>query len=89
MHIIEGLDRREVCGEAILVPTGEKAADFSKLISLNDSSLYLWKEMEGKDFSADDLVQALLNEYEVDEETARKDVDRFLQQLFAEQLIVK
>lgn len=89
MRIIEGLDRREVCGEAILVPTGEKAADFSKLISLNDSSLYLWKEMEGKDFTADDLVQSLLKEYEVDEETACKDVDKFLHQLLAENLIVK
>lgn len=89
MRIIEGLDRREVCGEAILVPVGEKAADFSKLISLNDSSLYLWKEMEGKDFSADDLVQSLLKEYEVDEEIAKKDVENFLRQLLAEHLIVE
>lgn len=87
MRIIEGLDRREVCGEAILVPVGENAADFSKLISLNDSSLFLWKEMEGKDFTADDLVKALLEEYAVDEETARRDVNKFLKQLIAEKLI--
>jgi len=87
MRIIEGLDRREVCGEAILVPIGEKAVDFTKLISLNDSSLYLWKQMEGKDFTAEMLVKALLDEYEVSKEQATKDVETFLAQLKEEKLI--
>lgn len=89
MKVIEGLDRREVCGESILVPTGEKSVDFSKLISLNDTSLFLWKRMEGRDFTAEELVKALLDEYEIDEATATKDVEAFIKQLIEEKLIVR
>ena len=89
MKIIEGLERREVCGESILVPIGEKSVDFSKLISLNETSLFLWKRMEGGEFTSAELVKALLAEYEIDEATASKDVDAFIEQLLKEKLIVR
>ncbi len=89
MNIIEGLERREVCGESILVPTGEKSVDFSKLVSLNDTSLFLWKKMEKGEFTPAELVKALLDEYEIDEATASKDVDSFIDQLLKEGLIVR
>lgn len=89
MKTIEGLERKEVCGISILVPVGEKSADFSKIISLNETSLFLWKKMENRDFTAEQLLEALLSEYDIDEVTARNDVDALIEQLKKEGLIVE
>ena len=42
---------------------------------MNETSAYLWENIQGKEFTCDDLVKLLTEEYEVDEKTARKDVD--------------
>lgn len=89
MKIIEGLERQEVCGISVLVPVGEKSVDFSKIISLNETSLFLWKRMENAGFTAEDLQQALQAEYEVDAATARADVNNFIERLRKEGLIVE
>ena len=41
---------------------------------MNESSAYLWKKVEGQDFTEKDLTDYLTEEYDVDEETAQKDV---------------
>lgn len=69
-----GFNLREVCGENIIVAEGEENIDFSNIISMNESSAYLWKNIQGKEFSHEDLVDLLTAEYEVDEATAMKDV---------------
>lgn len=69
-----GFNLRVVCGENIIVAEGEENIDFSNIISMNESSAYLWKNVQGKEFSHDDLVELLTAEYDVDEATAMKDV---------------
>jgi len=71
------------------VPMGESNIDFSKLIALNESSLLLWNRMQEGSFTTDDLVKVLLDEYEVDEATARKDVEAIVEQFEKEGVIVK
>jgi hypothetical protein len=68
---------------------GESNIDFSKLIALNESSLLLWNRMQEGSFTTDDLVKVLLDEYEVDEATARKDVEAIVEQFEKEGVIVK
>ena len=79
MQVKPGFKLNTVCGETFIVPMGESNIDFSKLIVLNESSKMLWNKMSEGEFSADDLVNALLDEYEVDEATARKDVEALLE----------
>lgn len=69
-----GFNLRTVCGENIIVAEGEENIDFSNIISMNESSAYLWKNIQGKEFTHEDLVKLLTEEYEVDEATALKDV---------------
>ena len=71
---------RDVCGESVIVATGRKNIDFSKVISLNESASLVWRQVIGKDFEADDLVKILTDNYEVDETTARKDVEGLIAQ---------
>lgn len=89
MKIKSGFKLNTVCGETFLVPMGEGNVDYSKLIALNESSLLLWKRMEQGDFSTDDLVNALLEEYEVTEEVARKDVEIIIRQFKEENIITE
>ena len=69
-----GFNLRVVCGENIIVAEGEENIDFSNIISMNESSAYLWQNIQGKEFTHEDLVGLLTQEYEVDEATATKDV---------------
>lgn len=69
-----GFNLRVVCGENIIVAEGEENIDFSNIISMNESSAYLWQNIQGKEFTHEDLVGLLTQEYEVNEATALKDV---------------
>ena len=69
-----GFNLRVVCCENIIVAEGEENIDFSNIISMNESSAYLWQNIQGKEFTHEDLVGLLTQEYEVDEATALKDV---------------
>lgn len=74
MKIKKGFEIQNVCGEHIIVPAGADNVDYSKIISLNETAAYLWKGVAGKgDFTVEDLVKLLLDEYEVEESIARED----------------
>lgn len=76
MRIKDGFELREICGEHVILSHG---MDFSKIISLNETAAFLWKEAVGKEeISEEELTATLLEAYEVDEETARKDVAQVL-----------
>ena len=76
MKIKKGFELRVICGEAIVVAHGKENIDFSKIISLNESAAYLWRQVEGKDFDAALLAKLLTEEYEVDEATALCDAEK-------------
>lgn len=73
---------RSVAGEHILIPTGAAASDFNGMINLSDVAAFVWNRMDAA-ADVDDLVRMVLDEYEVDESTARADVQRFLNSLVA------
>ena len=80
MKIKDGYLLREVAGSNIVVPVGEGTMDFSGVITLNDVGAFLWKNLE-EDVSEEELVQRVLEEYDTDEETARKDVAEYMTSL--------
>lgn len=88
MQVRKGFKLNEVCGERFLVPMGEGNIDFSKLISLNDSSYLLWQRMAKGPFTIDDLTQVLCDEYEIDANTARCDIENIIQQFKAEGVVI-
>lgn len=73
MKIKEGFVLRTICGQSVVSGEGSANVNFSKLVSLNDSAAYLFKEVQGKEFTPESLAALLLKEYEVDEATALKD----------------
>ena len=78
MKIKKGFELRELCGEHIIVAYGKENIDFNKVISLNESATYLWKNIIDKEFTAETLASLLCQEYEVDAETANRDAQTLL-----------
>ena len=65
---------RQIAGENILVPCGEAAKRLSGLINLNSTAAIIWQNLnDAKDL--DDLTARVMENFEVDEETARRDVN--------------
>lgn len=75
-----GFKLRPLASEFILTAEGVSQVDFNKMISLNKSAAYLWKSVDGREsFTAQDLADLLLEEYEIDRETALRDSEAIAQ----------
>lgn len=80
MKIKEGFVLRNMGGQAVVVSIGAASKVFNGMVKLNETGEFLWKKIsEGAE--RDELVQALLEKYEVDEALANKDVDNFIEML--------
>lgn len=77
MKIKKGYMVRDIADTHIVVPVGERVIDFKGIMTLNETGYFLWNKLTDG-ISYDDLLKALLDEFEVDEATARADLDEFL-----------
>ena len=69
MRARKGFKLREVCGEQIIVAEGKENIDFTNIISMNESSAFLWNNIQDKEFTIEDLADLLIGEYMIDENT--------------------
>lgn len=75
MKIKKDFVLREVCGERVIMGEGLGAIDFGRLLCLNETAAWLWNQaQEMDDFTIEDLVQRLCENYDVGVEEARQDV---------------
>ena len=78
MRIKEGFELRNICGENIVIGHGVENINFTKVISMNESAADIWHAIVDKDFTLGDMVKVLLDNYEVDYKTARRDSEKLL-----------
>ena len=80
MKIVSGFVIRSVGGENVAVPVGEKSKQFRGMITLNDTAAFLWRYfMEER--TLEEGISAMCAQYDVDEEKARNDVEKFIKNL--------
>ena len=79
MKIRDGFVLRNVVDEFIVMPTGENIAKFEGAVVLNEVSAFVFKQLENA-VSRDDLLTAIVNEFDVDEAVAAADLDELLAQ---------
>ena len=90
MRIKNDFVLREVCGENVIMCEGLKAIDFRKILALNKSAAWLWKEAQAQgDFTVESLTERLCDEYDVTNEEARSCVTELLGKLENEGVIEK
>lgn len=73
MKIKDGFVLRKVCGENIVTGEGLEHINFNKLINFNNSAAFLWNELIGKEFTAEEMAELLIARYGIDKELAMKD----------------
>lgn len=72
---------REVCGDKFLIAMGVENIDMNSIINLNETAEFLWKAMGDGEFSVDDLVAKLTDEYEVSTEMAKANIESVLEEM--------
>ena len=81
MKIKKGFVLREVCGENVIIGEGLGAINFGKMLALNESAAWLWKQaQEMGDFTIDSLAAKLCEEYDVTADEAKNDVTVILKE---------
>ena len=78
MKIKQGCKLREIAGENVVIMQGRQGADFTQIITLNDSAVVLWNAVEEKEFTVEDAAKALTDNFDVDEATALQDAERWV-----------
>ena len=74
MRIKKGFVLREVCGERVIMGEGLGAINFRKMLALNESAAWLWKQaQEMGEFTVESLAGKLCEEYEVEADEAKAD----------------
>lgn len=79
---------RSIAGENVVIMQGRYGSDVTRVISLNETSLMLWNELQGEEFDLAKVVALLLENYDVDEATATKDAEAWLAKLKECNLVV-
>ena len=87
MKLVEGFCTRKILDETIIVPTGEAARCLSGLIAVNETGEFLFRLLQTEQ-TMENLVAELLNEFEVDKETAEADVVAFVNTLKDNNMLV-
>ena len=80
MKAREGFILRNLAGEYLLMPKGEKIKNYDSVVLMNELSAFVWGKLQNP-VTQSDLLEAVLNEYDVDEKTAREDLDGLLAEL--------
>lgn len=77
MKTKKGFLLRSVGGRNVVVAIGKASEEFNGLITLNESGAFLWKLLQNGT-TYQNLLDEMLKEYDVDEQTAREGIDAFL-----------
>ena len=80
MKIKKKLLKRQIAGDAFLVPVGKEIYDSNGLFFLTEVGEFIWDRLE-KAESAKDILNAILDEYDVEQTVAQQDVEAFLEKL--------
>ena len=75
-----GFILRNVVDEYILMPTGDNIGKFNGTVLLNEVSALVWEKLQNP-ISRDDLLKAILDEFEVEKAVAAADLDALLAKL--------
>ena len=88
MEVSKDVVYRCVAGEHILIPVGKASLGKNGMYILTEVGGLIWKGLsDGKNM--DQIIAQILEEYDVDEKTAREDAAALIEQLEKSGLIMK
>ena len=82
MKLKDGLLLRQVAGQYVIVPTGERVREVTGVHYLTPGAAWLWGQMEGKDFQPEELMELAQAHFTgVTKEQLETDISAFLKTL--------
>jgi len=88
MKLKEDFMLREVAGQWLLVPIGDSVINVNGIVTLSESGVTIWKSLENEITDENELANALMEEYEIDQATALESVREFLIDLRAKGITI-
>lgn len=85
-RIRDGYILRQVVGEYVIVPTASDGLITNGMMTPNDSAVFLW-QVFSQPSTVDEAVERGMEEYDVDEQTLRGSVCRFVTDLLRFQIL--
>ncbi len=80
VKVREGFILKKMGTQAVVIAIGSASKIFNGMVKLNETGELMWEKLvEGT--TREELLATVLETYEVDEETATKDVDNFIETL--------
>ena len=87
-RIRDGYCIRELCGEGLVVPISRDTISENQMAVLSPVGMFLWERLE-KGQTFDDLMAAVLAEYDVSRDEAAADITQFLSELEAHKYLAE
>lgn len=78
MKIKDGFELRKFGGKWLAVTVDEAADEKNVLITLNETGAFVWEILQSES-EYSHIITAIVENYEVDESVAKRDLDNFLQ----------
>ena len=79
MKLKDGFVLRNVAGQIVVLPSGDDF-DLNMVITLNETGKFIWQLLED-DISQEEIVSAILKEFDVDTDQAQAAVSDFIRKL--------
>jgi len=80
MKIKDDFALRKVADSYVVVPVNSLTLDFNGVINLNETGSFLFEQLQ-KGIEKEELVEKMLDEYDVTREKASADIDLFINKL--------
>ncbi len=88
MKIRKELTVQKVGGENVILLQGRHGLDTTRIVSLNDTSLWLWNRFAGEDnFTEADVAAALIAEWGIDSDRAVADAAAWVRTMRSNSLL--
>ena len=71
---------KEIGEEGMLIPIVGGNVNASKIFNLNETGTYIIKKLLD-DYEMEDIIKAMLDEYQVDRKTLEEDLNEFIKEL--------
>jgi len=76
----ESIVTRKTGNEYVLVPITDNIADMNSVYTLNETGAFIWEKIDGKR-NLDEIIAAVINEYDIDRKSAESDVFSFIENM--------
>lgn len=72
---------RRMAGDHVVIRRGGLGSDVTNLLQFNDTGIFLWRELKGREFEVSDVAALLVDRFGIDASTAERDAAAWIAQL--------